>query len=157
MRARGRTLVRSLVLTAATVAASPFPTPSAARGQQEPAPAAVQVSTTPDCGNSCRGLGIEKVKAGDEHCGLVPRERKDESLDAACGLAESHREELQRLAEERARGKCDDELDQPACLCRTELRAWQNVYTHVLSQNCWTECGWAFLIECEQRPAADDG
>ena len=147
--------IRPLVLTMVIAAIALLPSPVAA--QETPEPDATQDPPAPSCDKSCRGLGIEKVKAGDEHCGLVPRERKDESLDAACGLAESHREELQRLAEERARGKCDDELDQAACLCRIELRSWQNVYTHVLSQKCWTECGWASLIECERRPEADDG
>ena len=56
------------------------------------------------CGTSCRGLGIEKVKAGDTHCGLVSRERKDRALDMACSLSEENREELQALATERASG-----------------------------------------------------
>ncbi len=131
--------------------------PASAPARNNPEADASQDSATASCADSCRGLGIEKVKAGDEHCGLIPRERKDESLDAACALAESHHEELQRLAEERARGKCDDHLEQSSCLCRTELRGWNNIYTHVFTQKCWTECGWAFLIECERRPTADAG
>ncbi len=112
------------------------------------------VAAAASCDNSCRGLGIEKVKAGDEHCGLVPRERKDESLAAACGLADAHREELERRAEKKASNKCEKELASPACSCRRELRRWENVYTHVLSQRCWAECGWAYLIDCERRPKA---
>ena len=112
------------------------------------------------CGTSCRGLGIEKVKAGDKHCGLVPRERKDRALDAACSLSEENREELQALARERASDKCSDSEGRKECECTAELHPWQNVYTHVLSQRCWTECGWAVLIECGARSvdegAADD-
>ena len=111
----------------------------------------------PYCGTECRGLGIEKVKAGDEHCGLLSRERKDTALDAACALAETHRRELQKKAEERASDKCGAVRERKGCRCRGELRRWQNVYTHVLSQRCWTECGWAYLIGCERRPEGDGG
>ncbi len=158
MRTRAHTPIRSLALAATIAALAPFPSPSPSEAQspQPPRPEATRASAVPSCNNSCRGLGIDKVRAGDEHCGLVPRETKDRALDAACGLAESHRETLQRRAEEKAREKCAEQGDHAACLCRTELRAWQNVYTHVLSKNCWTECGWAFLIECERRPD-DDG
>ena len=142
-----------MVLLVAIVAAGPVPSPA----QDDPAPEATQDSVAPSCQNSCRGLGIKKVQAGDVHCGLVSREIKDEALDAACGLAEAHRESLQEQAEEKAWEKCAEESDQAACRCRTELRSWQNVYTHVFSQRCWTECGWAFLVECERRPTTDDG
>jgi hypothetical protein len=108
------------------------------------------------CGTNCRGLGIEKVKAGDEHCGLVSRERKDRALDMACSLSEENREELQALATERASDKCSDEESRKECECTVEIRPWQNVYTHVLSQRCWTECGWAVLIECGVR-SVDEG
>ena len=138
-------------------ALTPFPALGAAQGPPASGPEASPSATAASCQNSCRGLGIEKVRAGDEHCGLVPRAVKDEALDAACRLAESHHESLQSRAEERARGKCAEQIDREACRCRTELRAWQNVYTHVLSKNCWTECGWAYLIECERRPEAEEG
>ena len=143
--------IRSTLAGAILVAAAGGPAPAdAARDAARGRPAA-------SCKNSCRGLGIEKVKAGDEHCGLISRERKDEALDAACGLADSHRAELEATAEKKARQECSDELDEERCACRTELRRWQNVYTHVFSQRCWAECGSAFLIECGRRPAADDG
>jgi hypothetical protein len=151
MRGQGREAILVALLAVAAAAAASLP------GRADTPQDAPPEPPTPNCANSCRGLGIEKVKAGDEHCGLIPRERKDESLDAACSLAESHREQLQATAETRARRKCSEQLDQEACSCRTELRPWQNVYTHVFSQRCWAECGWAFLIECGRRPAADDG
>ncbi len=123
-------------------------------GADETAPG----TTAPRCKAECRGLGLEKVKAGDEHCGLVSREHKDAALDAACTLADSHREELQALAEERARDKCGSTADREGCRCRVEFRRWENVYTHVLSQRCWTECGWACFIECRREPeAGEDG
>lgn len=117
--------------------------------------AATQGEAGPPCSGECRGLGIEKVKAGDEHCGLVPRERKDTALDAACTLAESHREELQAYAEEQARGECAAVERREGCRCEGELRRWQNVYTHVFSQRCWTECGWAFLLQCQRDPRGE--
>lgn len=152
MRIRSKAVRSALLLAITTTlglsaAASPLRAETQAQSEQESAPA--------NCGNSCRGLGIEKVKAGDEHCGLVPRERKDESLAAACGLADAHREELQQQAEKKAAGKCGAELASTDCGCRGELRRWENVYTHVLSQRCWTECGWAFLVDCERRPETD--
>ena len=151
MKTQGKIAIQSLLVAMAIATAAPGPLSA----QDSPTAETTESSAAPSCDNDCRGLGIEKVKAGEEHCGLIPSERKDESLAAACGLAESHREELHKLAEERAREKCEEQLDQTACRCKTELRPWQNVYTHVLSQRCWTECGWAFLIECEQQPAAD--
>ena len=144
---------RSLALAAALAAAAP----GLASAQDDPAAQTTQESVAPHCTNSCRGLGIEKVKAGEKHCGLISRERKDLSLDAACLLADSHRKELETMAEERAREKCDQQLDQTACRCQTELARWQNVYTHVFSQRCWTECGWAFLVECDRLPGTDEG
>ena len=108
-------------------------------------------SVETSCGTSCRGLGIEKVKAGDTHCGLVTRERKDRALDMACSLSEENREELQALAAERAWDKCPEEEGRKECECTAVLHPWQNVYTNVLSQRCWTECGWAVLIECGVR------
>jgi len=156
MRRRGRCPIRFVVLTLATAAVGPFPGPGPVPARGNPAPETTQDSAAPSCENSCRGLGVEKVKAGDEHCGLVPRERKDEALDVACGLAESHHEELQQGALERAEAKCEAQRDRSGCRCQTELRSWQNVYTHVLSQRCWTECGWAALIECEPAAATDD-
>ena len=154
MRPRGRDPIRRFALIAAAAALTWSPSPASA--QTEPGHDTARASATPSCHNSCRGLGVKKVQAGSEHCGLIPRESKDEALDAACGLAESDRERLLDRAEEIAREKCAGQADEPACACRTEIRDWQNVYTHVLSQNCWTECGWAFLIDCESRPD-DDG
>ena len=52
------------------------------------------------CGTSCRGLGIEKVKAGDEHCGFLTQERKEKALDMACSLSVDNQDDLQRLAKE---------------------------------------------------------
>ena len=114
-------------------------------------------AAAPYCGTECRGLGIEKVKAGDEHCGLVPPRRKDEALEAACRLARKHREELQARAQEKAWEKCRKVNERKGCRCAGEIRRWQNVYTHVMSQRCWTECGWAYLIECEREPEAGGG
>ncbi|MCP3963962.1 MAG: hypothetical protein GY719_39520 [bacterium] len=119
-----------------------------------------QNTTAPSCRGECRGLGLEKVKAGDEHCGLVPRERKRIALEAACELADSKREELQALAKERAETKCGHLGEREGCRCETEFRRWENVYTNQWSKRCWTECGWAYLIECERAPepaAEDDG
>ena len=154
MRELARFLPRALVLTAALAAAAY----AAGHGRAAAGPAqeAPEDAAPASCANECRGLGLRKVQAGEEHCGLVPREIKDDALDAACRLAEANRQKLEALAEERAREKCAGEIDQPACTCRTELRPWQNVYTHVLSKNCWTECGWAFLIDCDRRPEAGD-
>ncbi len=156
MRTTNCVAVSSLVITLAMAAAISHAGPGAAAAVAGPSPETVQETPDAGCDNSCRGLGLEKVKAGDEHCGLIPRARKDESLDAACQLAAAHRDDLQERAEERVREKCAEELDRSECECRIELREWQNVYTHVFSQNCWTECGWAALVECE-RPAADQG
>jgi hypothetical protein len=144
-----------MLLAVALTAGVPQPGlgPVPARGA--PIPDTAQDSAAPSCSRECRGLGIEKVKAGDEHCGLISRERKDEALDAACGLAESHREKLHQLAEEKAWQRCSTVRDRPDCRCETELRSWNNVYTHVFSQRCWAECGWAFLIECDRRPEED--
>ena len=116
-------------------------------------------SARPSCRAECRGLGLDKVKAGDEHCGLVPRKRKRTALDAACRLADSHRQELQARARERAGNKCGHVGERQGCRCRGELRRWENVYTNHLSGRCWTECGWAYLLECEREPAppAEDG
>ena len=150
MRNFARSLRRALVLTAAIATAAQAAGPGEAAAS--PAQEAPEDAAPASCQRECRGLGLRKVQAGEEHCGLVPRDIKDEALDAACRLAESSRAELEALAAEKARAKCADEIDQPACSCRTELRAWQNVYTHVLSQNCWTECGWAFLVECAPQP-----
>ncbi len=113
----------------------------------------------PSCRLKCRGLGLDKVKAGDEHCGLVPRGHKRAALDAACVLAESKREELQARARERAEGKCGQVGERQGCRCRGEIRRWENVYTNHLSGRCWTECGWAYLIECDRQPepAAETG
>jgi hypothetical protein len=144
-------LALAVTVAATAILAGPGGAPANAQDNTEAAPQA----PPPACTNSCRGLGIEKVQAGEEHCGLVPRAIKDEALDAACRLAELHREALEARAEERSRGKCSQQTDEPACECRTELREWQNVYTHVLSQNCWTECGWAAFTVCAGRPAAD--
>ena len=155
MRSLTSATSRALIVTA-IIAATTQPAGAVATWADS-APDETQDSAPTSCENECRGLGLKKVQAGEEHCGLVPRETKDEALDAACRLAEANRQKLEVLAEEKAREKCADEIDQPACSCRTELRPWQNVYTHVLSQNCWTECGWAFLIDCDRRPEADDG
>ncbi len=146
---------RSSLLTAALAAAAfALLLPVAALAGRE---ALAQASTAASCSGSCRGLGLEKVKAGDEHCGFISRERKETALAAACGLAESNHEALSQTAEERAWAKCDDSRDESACSCTTELRSWQNIYTHVLSQRCWAECGWAYVIECERRSESDDG
>jgi hypothetical protein len=102
--------------------------------------------TTLACSGSCRGLGIEKVKAGDVHCGLVARERKDRALDLACSLSVESRDDLQSHAKQRALSKCS-RPEGDGDLCTGSLSRWQNVYTNVLSQRCWAECGWAFLIE----------
>ena len=149
-RSRLLPVVSSLVLAASIGLADP------SAGRADEGPEATRASSAPSCLSSCRGLGVEKVKAGDEHCGFIPRARKDESLDAACRLAESHQEKLQQRADERAREKCADELDRSGCECRTELRRWQNVYTQVFSQRCWTECGWAAVVECEREAASGD-
>ncbi len=123
-------------------------------------PAAViaqETETTqpPSCSAKGRGLGLDKVKAGDEHCGLVPRERKRTALDAACTLADMKPEELQARARERAESKCGDAGEREGCRCKGELRRWENVYTNHLSGRCWTECGWAYLLECERVPLAE--
>ena len=115
---------------------------------------AQESSTTqaPSCRAECRGLGVDKVKAGDEHCGLVPRKRKRIALDAACELADSKREELQALAREQAENRCDYVLEREGCRCDGKIRRWENVYTNHLSGRCWAECGWAYLLECEREP-----
>ncbi len=120
--------------------------PASAAGQEP------QTTQAPSCRAKCRGLGLDKVKAGDEHCGLVPRERKRAALDAACTLADGQREELRARARERAEGKCGDAGKREGCRCRGEHRRWENVYTNHLSGRCWTECGWAYLLECEREP-----
>ncbi len=127
-----------------------------------PATATAQDAQTADaasCRAKCRGLGLDKVKAGDEHCGLVPRERKRTALDAACSLADSKPDELQARARERAESRCGAASEREGCRCRGELRRWENVYTNHLSGRCWTECGWAYLLECEREPEppADSG
>ena len=155
MRTRLDTIIRSSLLCA-TLTLVGLPTGTDSLRADELVPAEPK-TTRASCKNSCRGLGIEKVKAGEEHCGLVTRERKNESLAAACDLAESHREDLQRQAQEAAASECEAQLDSPACGCRREMRRWENVYTHVFSQRCWTECGWAFLIDCQRRRKTDDG
>ncbi len=111
----------------------------------------------PSCRAECRGLGVDKVKAGDEHCGLVPRERKRTALDAACSLADSRPEELQARARERAENKCGHVAERDGCRCEGGLRRWENVYTNHLSGRCWTECGWAYLLECQREPEAETG
>ena len=115
---------------------------------------AQESSAAPSCRAECRGLGLDKVKAGDEHCGLVPRERKRIALDAACELADSKREELEARARERAENKCGYVLEREGCSCDGEVRRWENVYTNHLSGRCWTECGWAYVIECEREAEA---
>ncbi len=112
-----------------------------------------QTTDAPSCREKCRGLGIDKVKAGDEHCGLVPRKRKRVALAAACSLADSNQEELKARAQERAENKCRYAGQREGCQCQGELRRWENVYTNHLSGRCWTECGWAYLIECDREPA----
>ena len=121
-------------------------TPAAAVPQES------QPSGALSCRAKCRGLGLDKVKAGDEHCGLVPRKRKRTALDAACTLAKTKREELQARAKERAEEKCGHVGGREGCRCQGELRRWENVYTNHLSGRCWAECGWAYLIECEREP-----
>ncbi len=111
-----------------------------------------QTSDAPYCSLKCRGLGLDKVKADDEHCGLVSRERKRIALEAACTLADSKKDELQARAQERAHNKCGHVSEREGCRCDGELRRWENVYTNHLSGRCWTECGWAYLIECDQEP-----
>ena len=113
---------------------------------------AAQREASLECSGSCRGLGIEKVKAGDEHCGLVPRERKDRALDLACSLSKENRKSLQSHAKERASSKCSNAGETDYHRCKSSLRRWQNVYTHVLSQRCWAECGWAYVIEPGKVP-----
>lgn len=112
-----------------------------------------QSTNVPSCRGKYRGLGIAKVKAGDEHCGLVSRRHKRAALDAACILADSKQEELQARARERAEGKCGHLLEHESCRCESELRHWENVYTNHLSGRCWSECGWAYVIECDRKPA----
>jgi hypothetical protein len=107
------------------------------------------------CDTGCRGLGVEKVKAGDEHCGFLPRDRKEEALEAACELAGRHRESLVSRARELAAEQCGDAARQASCRCEGELRRWENTYTHLLSQRCWSECGWAYLLGCSR--ATDSG
>ena len=107
------------------------------------------------CHSGCRGLGVEKVKAGDEHCGFVPRERKDLALDTACRLADLHREVLESQAEESARTQCGQPMNQAGCRCVAQVRRWENTYTHLLSQRCWTECGWAYELACEAASSAE--
>ncbi len=111
-----------------------------------------QTTSAPNCHAECRGLGIDKVKAGDEHCGLVSRERKRIALDAACTLADSKREELQALAQERAENKCERVGERQGCRCEGGLRRWDYLYTNHFSGRCWTESGWAYLIECDREP-----
>ncbi len=123
--------------------------------QQSAVAQEAQTTDAPSCREKCRGLGLDKVKAGDEHCGLIPRKRKRTALDAACSLADSNREELQARAQERAESKCDHVGERDGCRCRGELRRWENVYTNHLSGRCWTECGWAYVIECEPEPEAE--
>lgn len=116
--------------------------------QEEP-PIASPDESRAVCTRDARGLGTEKVKAGDEHCGFVSRVQKTKALDTACSLSEEHRGALQSFAEEKARDQCSASYDRRDIVCSGELREWQNVYTHVLSQRCWAECGWAFVIDCE--------
>ena len=109
------TRIRSLLVATAIAVAS-----SAVLAAQAHSSDTGPSSTDPSCTRDCRGLGIEKVKAGEEHCGLVSPERKAEALAAACGLAESHHDELQKLAEERAVAKCAAERDSPSCRRHTK-------------------------------------
>jgi hypothetical protein len=134
-------LAAALVLTAAAPAAT----------EKQPDTEITQGTAPVRCKSTCRGLGIEKVTAGEEHCGLVSRERKRRALDLACSLAEEHREELVARARERAAEKCDRTDDHEGCACEGRARKWENVYTHVLSQRCWSECGWAYVIECDHE------
>jgi hypothetical protein len=120
--------------------------PATAAGQDP------RTTQAPSCRAKCRGLGLDKVKAGDEHCGLVPRERKRAALEAACALADGQRPELQARARERAENKCGHAGEREGCRCRGEHRRWENVYTNHLSGRCWAECGWAYFLECERQP-----
>ncbi len=108
-------------------------------------------------GTACRGLGLEKVKAGDQHCGLASRKRKAAALEAACNLAEVNREELEARAKSRAQDKCRKPADAEEYRCSEELHRWENVYTNVISVRCWAECGWAYLIDCEKVEPEDKG
>ena len=139
---------RTRWLLAATILGFMWLMPAVVIGQ-DASPAA------PSCRSKCRGLGLDKVKAGDEHCGLVSRERKRTALDAACTLADSKREELQVLAQERAESRCGHIGEREGCRCEGELRRWENVYTNHLSGRCWSECGWAYLIECKRESEVD--
>ena len=105
----------------------------------------------PSCRAKCSGLGVDKVKAGDEHCGLVARKRKRAALEAACRLAEMKRQELQAEARERAENKCAHVAGREGCRCEGEVRRWENVYTNHLSQRCWAECGWFYQLECDRE------
>lgn len=122
--------------------------PAAASATPQPGPSATRRS---HCSSGCRGLGIEKVKVADEHCGLAGRKRKRAALGAACDLADANRQELQAAAELRARESCAHLDDGSGCTCEGGLRRWENVYTHVLSQRCWAECGWAYVVDCQPR------
>ncbi len=99
---------------------------------------------------SCRHLGVVEIKVGSEHCGYIDPEHKRAIQATACTLAESREEEL----------KMEARSDDSTCKstdCRGSLRPWQNIYTHVFSQNCWSECGWAWVLDCEHGPAAENG
>ena len=123
------------------------------------AAAADEPGTTrrPSCHAKCSALGVDKVKAGDEHCGLVSRRRKRAALDAACELAGSHREELRARAREKAAEKCGHVGERQGCRCEGEMRRWENVYTNHFSQRCWAECGWAYFLECGREPESEPG
>lgn len=126
----------------------------AAVGQQPPADEATHPAA---CQADYRGLGVEKVKAGDEHCGWTPRERKVRALDAACALGSENAEALKALARQRAEKKSSEVRNREGCTCTIELRRWENVYTHVLSQRCWTECGWSAQVECRPEEGGAEG
>lgn len=91
---------------------------------------------------SCRHLGVVEIKVASEHCGYLDAQRKEAAFSAACTLADQQQEALQEEAREGS-STCG------ALECQGRLRRWQNAYTHVISKNCWTECGWAWVVDCE--------
>ncbi len=94
---------------------------------------------------SCRHLGVIEIKIGSEHCGYLDPDRKLSARNAACTLADQQKEVLQREAQAGV-STCH------SADCPGRWRRWENTYTHVISQNCWTECGWAWVVDCDSPP-----
>jgi hypothetical protein len=91
---------------------------------------------------TCHHLAVVEIKIGSEHCGYLDRDRKLSALKAACTLADQQQEALKKEVQNSS-STCH------STDCQAMWQRWENTYTHVISQNCWTECGWAWVVDCD--------